>query len=303
MEEAVPRETVNTRNGGGVEMSDFWQAIGQGVGSGIGGVAAGAIGSAFGLGSSGDRSGQARRLGEYAQRMALQEVHANELRNLGLQKQVNRYGKEFQWLVNDARKAGLHPLFALGGSANISPISTSGAGVPTIAGQSATGSVAKDALVRGMSSAGSAAGKMLMTRAFQSTVARNEAEAIKLLSDAELSAAKARTVGGSPFAGMSASRIVKEVNPQPERLITITPGGKTEVGRAATPVREIEDREGEIEAFLQGASHTYHKRVQPKIEATGSALHKLLRSVKGWLRSHGYRERKRHWSGVLYGPK
>lgn len=247
----------------------FWpalgMAIGQGVGESSGGLLAGAAADWFGLGRGRDMSGQRNRIGELTQGM--------------MRRQLERYGNEMQWAVEDAKKAGLHPLFALGGAANISPLSAIG-----IPGQSGSGDFATEALVRAGARTGGSIGKAIA----QSMIRNNEAEAIKHLSDAKLSRAAAARMGGSPFVGQSSRQAaadmlppIEEKRPAPARLTTRSAGGKVRTGPAVTPAQEVEDVEGELEAMIHAVGVTKAKRVDPWLDRNiMEPASRLLRSIR-----------------------
>ena len=97
--------TIATRlHSGGVSMSwlsDAWKSVTGAAGGIIGSL----VGGAFGR--SGDRDAR------------LAQERANEA-NLAAQREFAQHG--IRWKVEDAKAAGLHPLFALGGSgATFSP--------------------------------------------------------------------------------------------------------------------------------------------------------------------------------------
>ena len=237
----------------------FWSGLGSGVGTGVGGLLGGFATDVLGWGRTGDRRGQAQRMGEMMQQ---------------------RYGRELEWLVRDAKRAGLHPLFAAGGTP---------APLQSIPGQSETGSHATDAIVRGAAQVGASAGKALA----RAKINRDEAEAMKFASEAKLANAKAETMGGSIFAGMSDKEIAADIAPETvknprKRLHMTDPTGKKWVGQAATPIQDIEDTEGEIEAGIVGAQHSYKKRVQPwiwqKLHELNMDLKRMHRSINRYIR-------------------
>lgn len=120
--------------------------------------------------------------------------------------------------VNDAVKAGIHPLYALGHSANMS-------GAPVIAGQSPTGSTRKDAI----------AGMGTAMRGFGRTLERyNEAQVRQSEAAARLSEAEA-TKAESELAQLDqASQAVKS------EVVMHQPGDPTTVGGIHAPYRQVQ---------------------------------------------------------------
>lgn len=145
-------------------MADFWSGLGSGVGGSLGALAGRGLGSVFGGTSKWQKKAAKDPIGH---------------------------------IVKSAKGAGIHPLFALGASANYSPTMTSGdmlqdqlahiiSGAGAQMGSSATGSRKKGGEL-----------EAAQVQALKASARRDDAAAAASLSEAKRTAAATR-VGGRP---------------------------------------------------------------------------------------------------------
>jgi hypothetical protein len=195
--------------------NDFWSSLGAGTGQQLGGFVGAVASDVLGLGSSGDRSGQAGRIGELQQGLMRQAIEANY-------KPVRR-------IVDDAKLAGLHPLFALGGGSQFA--SPSG----TISGQSQSGDHRRDSLIE----LGEAAGKHL-----SSGKERKHASELHAASLAESNARRERDEAQAALARARAGKLLTATTNGGSNLESVAAAaGKTTptlepIVRPAKPGRE-----------------------------------------------------------------
>lgn len=147
-------------------------------------------------------------------------------KNAKLQKEFAK--NQIQWAVADAKKAGIHPLFALGSSINASP--------SFVSGQSPAGSMIAEGL-RGMRKAPADPTQAAQVRALNASAARDEAQAALTLSERKR---LEQTVNSQPLLGASGAPGPGLVRPVADPQVSARPGQPSVTAATKPAFMEVE---------------------------------------------------------------
>jgi len=197
-------------------------------------------------------------------------------------KQQQAFAREqFEWQKNritntvaDAKNAGIHPLFALGSSANISPVSMSGGGGSALGeGVSRAGELLGAASAQGKKPSGDPMEQQLV----EARIAREKAGAASDLASANYynsMAAKTEregraistardiaTLGNLNTPGRPAAPPASYSPPRPKGITTLS-GRRPRVGQASD-AEDVEQRYGEVASELQGLGNMINEITIP----------------------------------------
>lgn len=233
-------------------------------------------------------------IGGAMNRRAQEEVNAQQMamarENMALQKQFAQEG--IRWKVDDARAAGIHPLYALGASTvSYSPVSV-GLGADTSMG-SALASAGQD-ISRAVSAT--------MTQGEREQKLSDTASALSLqrmgleneLLATRVAKEKSAQVG-PPFPGF-----VPEDNEVEKRVPIAALGTHAPTEPGTSPAKAWEDQFGEPGGWVAAAIHAHHwlKQTHPGVAAV------LARAVQNEKRDLDYLEDvvkgKRSWLSVSW---
>ena len=263
----------------------FWQNLGSGVGAGLGGLLFGGAVDALGFGSSGDRSGQAQRLGVWAQIHAAQQKQYNDWaiesarRSLDYNKDVHNWRMNpIQNLVGSATQAGIHPLYALGASQSLSPVTMPGIGSPgsVIPGQADSGDWAKQSMM----DIGSAMGGKMLRRQ------RKQADELHRAQILGLNASAARDEAAAAASFATAAKTIQAAGGDPGAISNIM-GETTTIGPesgAQAVSDEYGDAIGEahgLSKYVSNRAKQTRKRHQRYKELTGKRHPDAIRYSTG----------------------
>jgi hypothetical protein len=184
--------------------------------------------------------------------------------------------------VRDAKKAGLHPLFALGASSNVSPTSF-------IPGQAPSGNIGRTGIAQ-------RAANIATTLSKYAPLTEMEKAQLQ-----EINSSTAQNLATAAYYNSRAQREAQNANSAPARardrqdLTTIngkdyikTPYGLVEVPDH-TPQQAVEDEYGGIVGEVYGVSRLIGETASKARKATGRALHDSW-NKKGWMHPRGPRK-------------
>lgn len=177
----------------------------------------------------------------------------------------NRYRVQIQQRVQDAKAAGIHPLYALGATQSSSPggagpLFSSGGQHPSGSGLGTGVAAAARALGSGVARAGAAKERQVIeaaqVAAYTAAANRDNAYAQKALSETKMAEQSALSMRGIPgeLGSAQAWPLGKgpKGSPLEKRYVIRSPGGNVTVDPRYSGSQAMEDRYGEIADYVHG---------------------------------------------------